>query len=95
MIGLICFIVDIAVLPLWGWSLSANWGWFAVPVFGVPGFDWKQGIGISLLLGLIQYKTWGRARTDYEQIYATFEGVVAPLVMLVVGSVVAHVMGVA
>ena len=34
-----------------GWALSTLWGWFIVPVFGLPSISIVQAIGISLLVG--------------------------------------------
>jgi hypothetical protein len=57
----------IAATILRGWALSILWGWFVVPVFGLPPLSIPQAIGIAVTFSLIAHQyvpskdkeTWG------------------------------------
>lgn len=39
-----------------GWALSVLWGWFVVPVFGLPHLRIPVAIGIALLVGMVTHR---------------------------------------
>lgn len=39
-----------------GWAFSVLWGWFVVPIFGLPEIGIAQAIGIAITLSLITHQ---------------------------------------
>jgi len=75
-----------------GWALSIMWGWFIVPLFGLPGLSVPYAIGLSLTLNyLIANNDTGRNKDEDKTeaaIYATIVAFVKPLFILLFGWVV-------
>jgi len=46
--GLFLFALPILTIPLWGWAAALVWGWFVVPVFGLPALLWWQAWGLRV-----------------------------------------------
>ncbi len=44
--------VVLAAVVLNGLAASVLWGWFAVPIFGVPPITIPEAIGLSMLIGM-------------------------------------------
>lgn len=40
-----------------GWALSVLWGWFIVPLFGLPVLSIPYAIGIALIAGMLKGHT--------------------------------------
>jgi putative Mn2+ efflux pump MntP len=37
-------------VPLRGWAIKVLWGWFVVPVFGLPALTVMSAIGVSMVI---------------------------------------------
>ena len=74
-----------------GYVFSILWGWFAVPVFGLPTLSIAAAIGIAMLISFLVYQPqhYEDTRSDYQKI-ASAIGVVIfyPALVLLVGWVV-------
>ena len=48
--GALCilFLVALSVAAN-GWAIATLWGWFVVPVFGLPQLTFAQSVGVSLV----------------------------------------------
>lgn len=81
-IGFIALMVLGAILG--GWALSVTWGWFMVPVFGLPELSIVPAMGIALVIG---YLTKSSGSSNKEGGEAIIEGIVHTFVgpLLVVG----------
>ena len=78
-----------------GWALSVLWGWFIVPVFGLPALSVVQSIGIILITGYITNKpSQGKDERDTtEQIISNLSHVfVMPLFSVGIGWIVLQFM---
>ena len=54
-VGIVAVMVGSA---LWrGYVLSTLWGWFVVPLFGLPKLAIAPAIGLSLVVGFLTYQT--------------------------------------
>lgn len=95
MSGVLSFGVAVVALPLWGWAYSALWAWFVVPVFSVPGFDWRQGVGLTLVTSAVLFRSRLRSLTDEESLYMAAENLVTPVFVLGFGRILAGLLGVA
>lgn len=52
--GLVGTIIMIPVAVVWkGWFLSIIWGWFAVPIFGLPALSIVQASGVMLVIAYL------------------------------------------
>lgn len=49
-----------------GVTLMLLWRWFAVPIFGLPALTIAQALGLSLILGYVQYKPQRETRSMRE-----------------------------
>lgn len=48
-----------------GLALSVLWGWFAVPLFGLPALTIWQAYGLVLLVRTVQ--SWSQSKKDEKQ----------------------------
>lgn len=57
-LGLFAFITLMiaAVSVVNGFILSTMWGWFIVPLFGLPALNIPAAIGISMVVSLFAYR---------------------------------------
>ncbi|TAL42349.1 MAG: hypothetical protein EPN91_08195 [Salinibacterium sp.] len=39
-----------------GWAVAKLWGWFVVPVFGLPLLSYAAAFGLALLTGLLTHQ---------------------------------------
>jgi len=46
----------IAAVLLRGWALSILWGWFAVPIFGLPPLGIAQAIAVALIVSFMTHQ---------------------------------------
>lgn len=71
-----------------GWVLSILWGWFLVPIFGLPPLSIPQAIGVYLVVGFLT-KQMDTTKDEYldrsKMIVATF---LWPAVAWVIGAIV-------
>ncbi len=73
-----------------GWVLSILWGWFIVPVFGLPGLSIVQSIGIAMTIGFLITKSEGSTKSDSQpwiDIISAYIGriLIAPIGILAIG----------
>lgn len=85
-IGLGLFVI---VCLIDGFSFQVMWTWFAMPIFGAPYLSLPNAIGLSALIGLMQFpRTHPK---DEDKIDAVkrfgYENFVRPLIYLVIGFV--------
>lgn len=75
-----------------GWALSILWGWFFVPVLGLPPIGITQAIGIAMVTAFLthQYDA-GNEKQDQSKVWTYM--LVRPLVALAIGWVVKQFMG--
>ena len=50
--GLVALVVVGSLMS--GWALSTLWGWFVVPLFGLPSLTIAQAIGLSAVVSLFR-----------------------------------------
>ena len=72
------------VIVLWGavWAglaLSVLWGWFVVPLFGLPPIALWQAYGLTLTLAAL--RVWGQERVVRDGKTAAWAMVVQPPVL--------------
>lgn len=64
-VGIVAIILVVTLLR--GWALSILWGWFVVPIFGLPPLSVVQAIAIALMASMLTHQyvppkekdTWG------------------------------------
>ena len=64
-IGVVATLVIATLLR--GWVFSILWGWFAVPIFGLPPLGIAQAIAVALIVSMLTHQyvpskekdTWG------------------------------------
>ena len=73
-----------------GWALSVLWGWFIVPIFGLPVLTQVQALGVALVMG---FMTKQYTQTDKDR---NWEGVgyafVKPIFAVIMGWVILQFM---
>jgi hypothetical protein len=89
-LGIVAVPALIAAAALWrGYVLSILWGWFAVPIFGLPQLTVPAAIGVCLIVGMFFARNDEDNRSGWEKfgssIAVTFIG---PLCTLLVGWIV-------
>ena len=90
-IALVIIIVPLSMI-MHGWVLSIMWGWFVVPLFGLPALTIPYAIGISAVVGI--FKGNSTANKDDNKtattkfLEALFVAFVAPLITLGFGWIV-------
>lgn len=47
-----------------GWALTILWGWFVVPIFGLPALSISSAIGLGLVVNLLTYQPVHDPRTN-------------------------------
>jgi len=57
--GLVVYILVVMVVAAIcvGWAIKILWGWFIVPIFGLPILTAAQAIGIGMTVGLLTGKS--------------------------------------
>jgi hypothetical protein len=92
-LGIIVAIIAAMFLSaIWsGWVLTVLWGWFIVPLFGLPALSLVYAIGFSLVVRFLVFQipnTTKNEDTSYKIYEAAAYSVVQPLVFLGVGFIV-------
>ena len=70
-----------------GFVLSILWKWFVVPVFGAPVLTITYAIGLALIVGMLTAKARKQEHAP-ELVEVLSQGLVTPLVFLVIGWIV-------
>lgn len=91
-LGIIVAIIAAMFLSaIWsGYVLTVLWGWFIVPLFGLPALSLVYAIGLSLVVGYLTHQltpTSGKEVNEYLMT-AGWYAFIKPLVFLGVGFVV-------
>ena len=64
--GLLALVALVVVGSLMnGWALSTLWGWFIVPLFGVPSLTIAQAIGVAITVST--FKTTSIKSPDKDE----------------------------
>ena len=64
-----------------GWAIRILWGWFIIPIFGLPVLTIAQAIGVGMMVNLLTSRTQTQKddRDTTERIvYATFYAIGYP-----------------
>lgn len=87
---------------LWYWCLSTVWTWFMLPL-GAPSISMAQAVGVSVVLGMFRgfvpdFKTPEQKAAEKAEPVSSMArrgavGVIAPLIMVAIGYVVALIGG--
>lgn len=79
--------LTVAVLAIWrGIVLSTIWGWFMVPVFGLPALTITPAIGVALVVSFLTYQySASDAAQDTNNYNTAMAGLLYPLVVLIIG----------
>ena len=87
-VGIVSFPLGILI---YGWALSVLWGWFVVPVFGLPVLTLLQAYGLALVIGLTthQFSPWPKDLSYTELASHTLSVAIVPgLLFLLAGWIV-------
>lgn len=69
-----------------GWVLSILWGWFFVPILGLPVIGVAQAIGIAIVVGYLTHQRRKTQEGDHAEEVAYI--VAQPLFALLAGYIV-------
>jgi high-affinity Fe2+/Pb2+ permease len=76
----------LAASSIWrGFALSILWGWFIVPVFGLPALSIPFAIGLSLVVGFLTDHVDDK---DGDWSAAVYKAAIGPAVALLIGWIV-------
>ncbi len=93
MILLCQFFLSFLVMPIIeAFMVSTLWGWFVVPITKLPPITALQGLGLSLFVGHLIYKSRNREDTPEETSYRIGSWFGAMLVFFIVGWIVHRMM---
>ena len=91
-IGVIGFIaVSFLNYILNGFALTVLWGWFIVPVFGLPVLAIVPAIGLVLVVGFLTHRVTKKSdskSTSDMLVEALIASLLNPLVFLLIGWIV-------
>jgi len=87
-IGIGALLVPLAILR--GWVLSILWGWFMVPVFGLPALGIAQAIGVGLVVTTFTHTGSSNCQKskDHKAWHDLIGAFAGPLIGLGIGYVV-------
>lgn len=76
--GALAIVLVVVWAAFWaGFTLSALWGWFIVPIFGLPALSVAQAYGVTLVLGATRgYRREAKSDDSFGTVVA--KGVVIP-----------------
>jgi hypothetical protein len=90
-IGIVIILVPLSII-MRGWVLSIMWGWFIVPLFGLPALTIPYAIGVSAVIALLKGSSTDNKKDDKKALEkfleALFVAFVAPLITLGFGWIV-------
>jgi hypothetical protein len=80
----------IAFAAMWeGYALSVLWGWFVVPMFGLPALSIPFAMGLALVVGLLtSHRLGNEATDDSKQWRMVWVAVMRPAMVLLIGWIV-------
>ena len=85
-IGVFVFTITLSSI-LRGFVLSKLWGWFIVPLFGLPSLSISFAIGLCLVVGMFQSHPSYKDH-EIETSTALLQGFVSPFIVLFIGWIV-------
>ncbi len=64
-IGPAALVISVSILATiyYGWVLSTIWGWFAVPIFGLPALGIVQSVGVGIVFRMLAWTTTTAKKT--------------------------------
>jgi peptidoglycan biosynthesis protein MviN/MurJ (putative lipid II flippase) len=77
-----------------GFALSVLWGWFVVPIFGLPALTIAQAIGFSMVVSFLTYQYDDSKKKEDDRslteriIYLLLMAILRLVIVLAVGAVV-------
>ena len=74
-----------------GWALSILWGWFVVPVFGLPALTIAQAVGVSYVVSFLTRRTAQPNKGEKEHsdvVWGVSVLFIAPLLTLGIGWII-------
>ncbi len=82
--GVLLMMAMVALFAVYrGWVFAILWGWFAVPLFGLPALSIPAAIGIAMVVSMLTMRSSDPAK---ENQWATFTAqALAPLFALLIG----------
>lgn len=80
------FALIIVAYLLDGLALKMLWGWFLVPVFGLPTISLTQAIGVGIVIGFLTQQHIPRDEKQRREMF--IYTVIAPVTAVAVGWVV-------
>lgn len=78
-----------------GYVLSVLWGWFAVPLFGLPPIGIPAAIGVALIVGMLSHEHQRQPKSEgkYDAVVELSAVFIRPFVALGIGWIVKRFMG--
>lgn len=92
--GLLIFALGSVVVAsiMNGWVLSILWGWFIVPLFGLPLLSIPESIGFALVIGILSKNQTTSSSKDKDTSTLVAEiigyGIFSPLFFLFMGWII-------
>ena len=96
--SLACFGLFVAAIALIvvgsimnGWVLSIMWGWFVVPLFGVPVLKVAPAIGVALVAKMLTHQSSSKSnekKDTSETVGELIAAFLSPMVTLLIGWIV-------
>ncbi len=74
-----------------GWALSVMWGWFVVPLFGLPALSIPAAIGLSMVVGMLTHQTMPTEKDKSAGLLITgiiAHAILTPLLIVAVGYII-------
>ena len=90
-LSIVALLLTIPSLIFSGYVLSVLWGWFMVPIFGMPALSIPAAIGVWMVIGFITHQTIDAddSRTSEKKLYESIgQAISRPLLALLVGYIV-------
>lgn len=89
-ISSLLFVVAVLALTslayvLYGIAFVLLWGWFIVPIFGLPSLSIVPAIGICILIGLLTYHGSNTDKITWRQVLGLY---LSPIFAIIAGYVV-------
>jgi hypothetical protein len=69
-----------------GWVAAVLWGWFVVPLFGLPAINIAQACGVGMTINMLTGQKSTQKTDDWASVMAT--AFFVPLLLLGVGWIV-------
>lgn len=68
-----------------GWALSTLWGWFIVPIFGLPSLTIPQAIGVSFVAALFRVYEYEPDKQNHQAMGNFVGGLFGKVILVGIG----------